>query len=152
MDLRTFTPSRGTVILIASVSLALVAAACRAPEATEPPAPVEPALANELLSMARLDQDARGALLVAPRDADGNYGPEGQSAIELIRRLDRTHTDRLEQIVAEYGWPGRSLVGDGGSHAAWLLVQHADHSPDFQARCLSLLRDAVEEGEADPGP
>jgi hypothetical protein len=56
----------------------------------------------------------------------------------------------MKTIVAEQGWPGRSLVGEDGAAAAWLLVQHADLDVDFQERCLTLMEAAVEAGEARP--
>jgi len=34
-----------------------------------------------------------------------------------------------------------------GAFAAWLLVQHADADPEFQAYCLELMKDAYESGE-----
>lgn len=55
---------------------------------------------------------------------------------------DTRHTERMRQIVAAHGWPGTSLVGADGEHAAWLLVQHADDAPDFQELCLGLMNEA----------
>jgi len=52
----------------------------------------------------------------------------------------------MKAIVAKYGWPGRSLVGDDGSHAAWILVQHADSA--FMAESLPLMERAVAAGQA----
>ncbi len=52
--------------------------------------------------------------------------------------------------MAAGGWPGRSRVGEDGAHAAWLLIQHADHDPAFQKQCLELLEQAVRVGEAAP--
>lgn len=63
-----------------------------------------------------------------------------------IQKVDARHTSRMRAIVEKYGWPGRSLVGDDGSHAAWVLVQHADI--DFMAQCLSLMERAVAGGQA----
>jgi hypothetical protein len=60
------------------------------------------------------------------------------------------NTDRLREIVREYGWPGVSLVGEQGSDAAWLLAQHADRQLDFQREVLPLLERAVDAGEAKP--
>ena len=54
----------------------------------------------------------------------------------------------LRQVITDVGWPGKSLVGADGAHAAWLLAQHADRDPAFQRRCLDLLAAAVERGEA----
>ena len=64
------------------------------------------------------------------------------------QRIDVANTDRLREIVAEHGWPGRSLVGDDGAHHAWLIAQHADRQLDFQREALSFLADAVSRGEA----
>lgn len=64
------------------------------------------------------------------------------------QRIDVANTDRLRVIVAEHGWPGRSLVGDDGAHNAWLIAQPADRQLDFQREALGLLADAVLRGEA----
>ncbi len=132
-----------------AVCACLVFLACRSTATPAGPEPADRALAAELLQMSLADQDARAAWLALPRDASGRTGPDGEAAAELVQRLDREHTQRMKQIVAEHGWPTRSLVGVEGSHAAWLLVQHADRDPEFQAKCLELMRAAVAAGEAD---
>src|SRR6266545_453181 len=48
------------------------------------------------------------------------------------------------------GWPARTLVGEDGAQAAWLLAQHADQDPALQRAFLDALRSAVAEGEASP--
>ena len=53
--------------------------------------------------------------------------------------VDGANTKRMKAIVARYGWPGNSLVGQDGANAAWLLVQHADRDLAFQAQCLALM-------------
>lgn len=63
--------------------------------------------------------------------------------------VDRENTERIKEIIREYGWPGEALIGKEGAHGAWLLVQHADHDPKFQEEALSLLEDAVAQGEAE---
>lgn len=63
---------------------------------------------------------------------------------------DRQNTARMREIVAEYGWPTYELVGARASSAAWILVQHADRSPLFQAHCLPLLKAAVDAEQASP--
>jgi hypothetical protein len=88
-------------------------------------------LRAELLRRVEVDQVARKALDPdAMLDADGENLPW------------------LKRVIAEHGWPGASLVGDEGAHAAWLLAQHADADPAFQRQCLDLLTAAVEAGEA----
>ena len=63
--------------------------------------------------------------------------------------VDDANTAFLEEYVAQSGWPLISEVGEEASDAAWLLVRHADHKPEFQARCLDILK-ALPEGEVRP--
>ena len=66
--------------------------------------------------------------------------------VARIQAVDAKHTARMKAIIVEHGWPGRSLVGEDGADAAWLLVQHADAS--FMAQCMPLMEHAVSAGEA----
>lgn len=75
--------------------------------------------------------------------------PKTRQALDrLLAAEDADNTRWLKQLLAERGWPGRSLVGDAGAHAVWLLAQHADADPAFQEACLELLTAAVAAGEA----
>jgi hypothetical protein len=65
-------------------------------------------------------------------------------------RIDDENAVWLREVVTKLGWPGRSLVGDDGAHAAWLLAQHADRDPALQKHCLTLLEQAVAASEAEP--
>ncbi|MEO5816480.1 MAG: DUF6624 domain-containing protein [Gemmatimonadaceae bacterium] len=47
-----------------------------------------------------------------------------------------------------HGWPGRRLVGDTGSHGAWLLLLHADSDVALQRTALVHLERAVRAGDA----
>lgn len=86
-------------------------------------------LADELLKMSEVDQAMRNrAQLTDAWDAT----------------VDERNTARLKEIVASYGWPTTSMVGKEAASAAWLLVQHADHDSDFQARCLEVMRELPE--------
>ena len=85
-----------------------------------------------------------------------------QEAPHAARRVVATvrgNTARLREIVAAHGWPGRSLVGEDGATAAWLLLQHTNSrvrtirsadGDEFCRSCVTLLRDAVAQGEAHP--
>ena len=81
-------------------------------------------LRRELLSLRELDQAARAA---KPLDA------------QRLREVDAKNTARLREIIATYGWPAKSLVGEDGAAAAWLLAQHADQDLNFQRRVLTLI-------------
>ena len=71
-----------------------------------------------------------------------------QTLDRLLAEEDANNTRWLKQLLNERGWPGRSLVGDAGAHAVWLLVQHADADLPFQEASLQLLAVAAAAGEA----
>jgi hypothetical protein len=108
---------------------------------------VDEELRRELL--ARRDEDQRIRRLIS---AQGGPGPAQLS--EEIRaewhRIDRANTRWLGEVLATRGWPGRTLVGEDGAQAAWLLAQRADHESGLQHTFLEALRDAVAQGEAAP--
>ena len=64
---------------------------------------------------------------------------------------DEERTERLVEILDEYGWPGHDLVGEDGSTAAWVIAQHSDLDPEVQAQALELLR-ARRSRRARPAP
>jgi hypothetical protein len=68
--------------------------------------------------------------------------------MEWDNQVDYHNTQVMKEIIAEYGWPGETLVGTMGAQAAWLLVQHADHDREFQKQCHHLLETAVKSDEA----
>lgn len=61
-----------------------------------------------------------------------------------INDLDRRNTKEMKRVIQRFGWPTVSKVGKKASHAAWLLVQHADHDVMFQKKCLELVRKEYE--------
>ena len=116
------------------------------PQATDPASSrsVNESLRQELLRMQDADQEMRTT--IARKYPPGT--PMCAEDVAWWQAVDTGHTERMKQIIAEYGWPGSSLVGSDAAFAAWLLVQHADHDRDFQRQCLDLLQAAVTAGEA----
>ncbi len=98
-----------------------------------------PRLRDELVRMAAEDQAVRAAWAAT--------GFRDKAAGERLRTLDARNTARLKAIVQAHGWPGRLMVGPEGTRAAFLLVQHADGDPAFQAMCLPLVEAAAARGE-----
>lgn len=99
-------------------------------------------LRRELLAMKEEDLRVR-AEVVAGASAFAGYHP----------RMEAVHVRnaaRLKEIIAGHGWPGRSLVGEDGAHAAWFIAQHAIGDPPFQRMALTLLREALARGEVSP--
>ncbi|MDF1504673.1 DUF6624 domain-containing protein [Roseisolibacter sp. H3M3-2] len=97
------------------------------------------ALRDELLAMRAEDLRVR-AELEATGELFQGYAP----AMEAVHRRNAA---RLRALVAEHGWPGRSLAGDDGAEAAWLVAQHAIGEPAFLRDALAALREAAARGE-----
>jgi hypothetical protein len=98
----------------------------------------DPSLRAELVEMGREDQAERA----------GN--PELPPGTKLGPPQDHARAVRLQEIVAERGWPTFDQVGRDGATAAWLVAQHADSDVAFQAQARDLLAAAVEVGQGDP--
>ncbi|MCC7432763.1 hypothetical protein IT412_04540 [Candidatus Peregrinibacteria bacterium] len=90
------------------------------------------AIISELQNMVEVDQAMRN---------NYRYNPEAWD-----ETVDYQNTKRMKTIIDEIGWPSISKVGETGSSNAWLLVQHADHDPEFQKKCLDLMK-SEREGE-----
>lgn len=66
------------------------------------------------------------------------------------QEIDASNTAFLKaEVDRRGGWPGKSAIGAGAAHFAWLLVQHADRDPQFQERALALMEPMVPQGEVD---
>ena len=86
-------------------------------------------LKKQLDSVMILDQDARNQRV--PR--------------EELQVLDSTNTAFVETVFEKYGYPGKSLVGEQTSMAAWLIIHHSDKVGEY----LPLIKKASEKGELD---
>jgi len=108
---------------------------------------VDDELRRELL--ARRAEDQRIRTLVSPPKGEYSVRLPDEVAAEW-HRIDEDNTRWLAEVLSARGWPGRTLAGEDGARAAWLLAQHADHDPARQRTFLAALRDAVERGDASP--
>lgn len=119
----------------------------------------EPQLRGELLRRVEVDQEARSELVKwmneHPSLGDGQGNASGlkdtqqaafQKIAQRVKKVDEENTKWLQEVIQTKGWPTVSGVGKDGAHAAWLLVQHADDDPQFQRKCLDLMK-KVPEGE-----
>ncbi len=88
---------------------------------------------NELAEMVKVDQKA----VLDPKIwEEFKNDPNGA----------RKHTQRLKEIIAEFGWPTISRVGPIPCSEAWLIVQHSDYDLEFQKEVLTLFK-SLPEGE-----
>jgi hypothetical protein len=106
----------------------------------------KPELRAELLRRVEVDQQARMKLVKWMKESGTtlhkSLDPSQHEVLQELTRIDQENTQRLQQIIDEFGWPGRSMVGVDGAHAAWLLLQHADRNPEFQKKGLKLMEQA----------
>ena len=103
----------------------------------------------ELIKMEAEDQVFRFALIDwnKARDKESPVSKGLRALRDELSGVDAKNTARLKEVVAKHGWPGKSLAGEDGAAAAWLLVQHADADPAFQKHCLELMKPLLEKGE-----
>ena len=103
---------------------------------------VNQTLQNELLAMREEDDRVRSEL-VASGDLFGGYDPR-------MAAVHAQNARKLDAIIERHGWPGRSLVGDDGAEAAWLVLQHAIGHPALLRKCVPLLRESAKLREIEP--
>jgi hypothetical protein len=100
---------------------------------------VNAALREELLKMEAEDLRVRAELA-----ADGSLFEGYHPRMEQVHRQN---AERLMEIVGIHGWPGKTLVGEDGTTAAWRIAQHAISLARVQRRCLALLEEAAARGQ-----
>jgi len=91
--------------------------------------------------MREKDISTRASLVEKGELSDNDYHP-------IMKAVHEENNKRIKEIIKESGWPLESEVGEDGTEAAWLLVQHAVLESEFQEECIGLLKQAVEIGEA----
>ena len=92
--------------------------------------------------MVREDEKVRTDL-IKRGELFGGYHPE-------MEHVHNVNADSLEALVNDYGWPSQTLVGAEAAKAAWLIVQHAISKPQFQRRCLALLKEEAQNQRFEP--
>lgn len=131
--------------LLISILWILLLASCQqsTKETTNSTQPLnQKKLIAELDSMEVLDQKYRSKLQSTPLSS-----PESGNLWSQQQVIDQSNLKRLEEIIAEFGFPGRSLVGEDGSRTAFLILQH---SPDsIMEKYYDMVIKAGESGNLD---
>ena len=99
-----------------------------------------PALRTALRQRADNDQRARDRWLASGLRTDSKEA-------KATSQVDASNAAWLKREIARSGFPTPAQVGRQGVSDAWLLVQHADGDPDFQANVLGMLEPRVLEGD-----
>lgn len=101
-------------------------------------------LKRELAAIHESDQGPRRA--VGPmQQRYKNGGPQLDSLYQQMKLHDTQNEARVKAIIAQYGWPGKSLVGAAGSSTAFLVLQHSNLATIQEY--LPLIRQAAAKGE-----
>lgn len=97
-----------------------------------------PALRAELAERVARDQKARIAYLADRSD---------EAAARAVNRIDDDNLRWLHALVRAQDFPTVGQVGEQGVQHAWLLAQHADIAPKFQAALLPVMTLRAADGE-----
>lgn len=98
----------------------------------------EPEVRRELQERFEADQHARRAYVTNPHDSN---------LMLAVERLDADNQTWLTQLIRDKGVPTAAQVGENGVKWAWVLVQHADAHPEWQASLLPEFEKRYEAGE-----
>lgn len=67
----------------------------------------------------------------------------GQNVWMIVNVQDSINLIKIEKIILEYGYPGKSLVGAPTNEAAWYVIQHSKKISEY----LPLIKKACDNGE-----
>lgn len=140
-------PLRSVLSLILFCSLPVITSLAQ--DAVRPPRLNKP-LQRELLRMETEDQKYREMIEAEMiKMSSSGTAEASKHYIAIVKQqdeIDLRNSARLDRIIKQYGWPGRSLVGKDGATAAFLILQHSNLS--YQQKYLPLLKEASKKGEA----
>ena len=112
---------------------------------------------RELLRRTLVDQAIRASL--SSYDGPKIYGQSRPTAalraydeyvFNLMCTADEDNVNWLKGQVARDGWFDIRRFGAAADQAAWLIVQHADGDPNYQAYAATILEGKVKTGDTDP--
>ncbi|QBA23348.1 hypothetical protein EU348_20070 [Chryseobacterium indologenes] len=61
----------------------------------------------------------------------------------LVAEQDSLNMQKVESIIAQYGYPGKTLVGESTNQAAWYVIQHSNKIGKY----LPLIKEAGKKKE-----
>lgn len=101
-------------------------------------------LKQELDSMMVLDQKYR-KMMDSVSTEFGWQSLEMGALWKKQNAVDSSNTIRVEEIIAEHGYPGKSLVGERSGEVAFFVIQHAEL--EIQEKYLDMMTEAADAGE-----
>lgn len=70
----------------------------------------------------------------------------GADSTAFMHYIDSCNLVQVKVLLEKYGWMGRSMIGDRGNSALFLVIQHADL--ETQLTYFPLLQKSAEIGES----
>lgn len=102
------------------------------------------ALKTELEKIYDIDQGMRKKLeKISTGKKQGH--PEVKAYWEKIHKADDENLEKIEEIIAKYGWLSASKVGKKASDTQFLVIQHSN--PETRKKYLPLLKKMAKKGE-----
>ncbi len=101
-------------------------------------------LMEEFAEIHRTDQEQRSFMRVV-QDKYGWDSPQMDSLWKIQTAADEANLARIEEVIAEHGYPGKSLIGSRYMGTAFLVIQHSNQ--EAQEKYLPLLKQAADDGE-----
>ena len=99
----------------------------------------------ELIKMYVDDQAVRGNLMhniIAKYNIDSTAVTQNDMTV-----VDTRNRNRLKEILEEYGFPTRKLVGKDAMRGIFFLIQHSDRDKEWQKSQLTNIERAVKNGD-----
>lgn len=105
------------------------------------------ALQIELIKMHINDQSVRGNILteIISKYKLDEYELTKVDAVSI----DKMNRDRLKEIILEFGFPTRQLVGKDAMQGIFMMIQHSDGDKEWQKEQLPNIKKAVNQGDMD---
>ncbi len=105
------------------------------------------ALQIEIIKMYINDQSVRGNVL---SEVISKYKLDDYQLTKLDAvSIDKMNRDRLKEIILEFGFPTRKLVGKEAMQGIFLMIQHSDGDKEWQREQLTNIEKAVKLGDMD---
>ncbi|MFK7809865.1 MAG: DUF6624 domain-containing protein [Saprospiraceae bacterium] len=99
-------------------------------------------IAKKIIELRNADFELRDRLIKS--------GKLGEGYNEEMEKLHNKNAEILNEIIDTIGYPSIDSVGEEGSEAAWLVIQHSIGKPSFMKKCVNLLENAIINEKANP--
>lgn len=105
---------------------------------------INQSLKKELAAIFVADQQPRSQI-DSIRRVYGQDSPEMKQLWQRVHQSDSINLIKIEKIIQQHSYPGKSLVGSMQSNTAWLVIQHSPLL--IQEKYLPLMEAAVIKNE-----